>query len=314
METGLSKQANFVLSNEFSHFTSIARDSPSLYVPVTYMEKTFYLLFILLIFTACGDDGLVEPHGETTLPPPDTTGFLAIDFPTDTGSAWTYIDTDTNQEFTVRIEGTRDISGTTHRQMTVGRISPVAEDALDREALDHLTANAFYFRVPAETDFFDDFAFPISATYFYKTPQALIESAFDAYIFPWSNPTYHQKHATPRRVWDFPLKVGKEWTVFEKTVGNPVAVTRYVVDRDVRITVPAGSYQTYLVQEEAVFGDSSDALTRFISPPAAYWIAPDVGIVQYRYSRYRATDALVTKSFVLKSVHLPGPNTGAAAP
>ena len=86
-------------------------------------------------------------------------------------------------------------------------------------------------------------------------------------------------------------------------------MTRYVVDRDVRITVPAGSYQTYLVQEEVVFGDSSDALTRFISPPAAYWIAPEVGIVQYRYSRYRATDALVTQTFALKNVHLPGPNT-----
>lgn len=273
------------------------------------MKNKFYLLFIFLIFIGCGDDGLVEPHGETTLPPPDTTGLHAIDFPTDTGSAWTYINVDTNQEFTVRIEGTRDISGTTHRQMSVGRISPVAENAFDREALDHLSANAFYFRVPSETDFFDGFPFPVSAIYFYKTPQALIESAFDAYIFPWNNPIYHQKHAPPRRVWDFPLKIGKEWTVFEKTSGNPVAVTRYVVDRDVRITVPAGSYQTYLVQEEVVFGDSSDALTRFISPPAAYWIAPEVGIVQYRYSRYRATDALVTQTFALKNVHLPGPNT-----
>ena len=79
------------------------------------------LLCSLLFLMSCGDEGLIDPHGETTLPAPERTGLHAVDFPTATGSAWTYRNVDTNQEFTIRVEGTRDISGTTHRQMTVQR-------------------------------------------------------------------------------------------------------------------------------------------------------------------------------------------------
>lgn len=265
-----------------------------------------YLCCLLLLLFGCGEEGLVDPHGETTLPRPDTTGFLAVDFPTDTGSAWTYVNVDTNQEFTLRIEGTRDISGTTHRQMTISDISPVEPNQFNYEAVDHLGANAFYFRL--DTEFYDAFPFPISATYFSKTPQALVESAFDIYL-PIDNPIFHQKHFPPRRLWDFPLKVGKEWVVFEKTIGIPVKVTRYVTEKNAQITVPAGNFSTYVVYEEAVYGDSAEPSSFLISPPAVYWVAPSVGVVQYRYSRYRATDALSSQTFALKSVHLPGPNT-----
>ena len=61
------------------------------------------LIALLLFLVSCGDEGLVDPHGETTLPPPETTGFHAIDLPTAPGSAWTYINVDTNQEFTLRV-------------------------------------------------------------------------------------------------------------------------------------------------------------------------------------------------------------------
>ena len=142
------------------------------------------------------------------------------------------------------------------------------------------------------------------ATYFAKTSQAFVESAFDIYL-PIDNPVYHAKHFPPRRLWDFPLEVGKEWVVFEKTVGIPVTVTRYVATKNERVTVPAGSYNTYVVHEEVVYGDSAEPSLFLISPPAIYWVAPSVGVVQYRYSLYRATDELSSQTFALKSVHLP---------
>ena len=166
------------------------------------------LIFLLLFLVSCGDEGLVDPHGETTLPPPETTGFHAIDLPTAPGSAWTYINVDTNQEFTLRVEGTRDISGTTHRQLTISELTTAEPDQFRLEAVDHLVANAYYLRI--ETEFFDGFPFPIFATYFTKTSQALIESAFDMYLPSIDNPGFlrisHQKHFPPRRLWDFPLE------------------------------------------------------------------------------------------------------------
>jgi len=270
----------------------------------------YLIIFSLIWFYGCGDEGLIDPHGQNTLPTPKTTGTLrAIDFPTDTGSAWTYINIDTDQEFTLRIEGTRDISGTTHRQMTISEMTPSTPDQFNWETVDHLTANAFYFR--AGTEFLDIFPFPISATYFSKTPRALVESAFDVFLpAPQSGvTTYHGKHFPPRQLWNFPLELGKQWIVFEKKTGIPATATRYVVETDVEITVPAGSYITYVVHEEVSYADSEASSIFLISPPAIYWIAPSVGIVRYRYSRYRITDTPTAQTFELKKLHLPGPNT-----
>ncbi|MYB95790.1 hypothetical protein F4054_01310 [Candidatus Poribacteria bacterium] len=272
--------------------------------------KAISIIFFLLFLCSCGDEGLIDPHGETSLPPPNTIGRLhAIDFPTDTGSAWSYINIDTDEEFTLRVEGTRDVGGTTHRQMTVSEISPSDPDQFNWQAVDHLVANAFYLRF--DTEFVDVFPFPIFATYFYKTPQALVESAFDIFLPdpPDGITIEHYKHFPPRRLWDFPLKVGKKWVVFEKTAGIPVEVTRYVAEKDVQVTVPAGSYTTYVVHEEAVYGDRPEPSSFLISPLAIYWVAPSIGVVQYRYSRYRATEELFSETFALKSFHLPGPNT-----
>ncbi len=273
-----------------------------------FSVSRYVILVLLLLLMSCGEEGLIDPHGETTLPSPDTVGvFNAIDFPTDTGSAWTYINVDTGQEHTLRIGGTRDISGTTHRQQTTIReISPAELDECDLEVVDHLAGNAYYIRL--DTDFFEGCSYPILATYFTKTPQAFIESAFDI-LHSFENPVIHQKHFPPRRLWDFPLEVGKEWVVFEKTAGIPVSATRFVADKNVPVTVPAGSYNTYLVYEEIVYGISDDPSIRLISPPAVYWVAPSVGVVRYRFSRYRATDTFQTQTFALKSVHLPGPHT-----
>ncbi len=266
------------------------------------------IIIFFLALVGCSQEGLIDPHGETKLTPPSTVGALhAIDFPTDTGSAWTYINIDTEKEFTVRVRGTRDISGTTHRQLTISTITPVESDEPNLVTVDHLAANAFYFRT--DTDFFDGFPFPILATYINKTPQGIVESAFDVFLHPLQNPVFHQKHFPVRRLWDFPLEVGKEWVVFDKTAGNPVSVTRFVAEKDVSVTVPAGIYSTYVVYEEVIYGDTEEPTIRLISPPAVYWVAPSVGVVQYRFSRYRATDTFQTETYQLKSVHLPGPHT-----
>ena len=270
-------------------------------------RSSFLTFFLMLLLVSCGEEGLIEPHGETKIPAPNSKGTLqAIDFPTDTGSSWTYVDVDTEQEFTLRIGGTRDISGTTHRQMAISELTPAATDDFLFQAIDHLSANAYYFRL--ETEFFDRFPFPILATYFTKTPQTLTESAFDV-ILPLDNSLSHQKHFPPRKLWDFPLEVGKEWVVFEKNIGIPIHATRFVAAKDVQITVPAGSFDTYLVYEEVVYSENEDSTIRLISPPAAYWVAPSVGVVKYRFSRYRATDTFRTQTFELTRVHLPGPFT-----
>lgn len=272
------------------------------------LAKSSFLTFVLmLLFVGCGEEGLIEPHGETKIPAPISTGTLqAIDFPTDTGSSWTYVNVDTEQEVTLRIRGTRDISGTTHRQMTISELTPTLPDDFPFESIDHLSANAYYFRL--DTEFFDGFPLPILATYFTKTPQALTESAFDV-ILPLDNPLFHQKHFQARKLWDFPLEVGKEWVVFEKDIGIPVSATRFVAEKDVQITVPAGSFDTFVVYEEVVYSESEDSTIRLISPPAVYWVAPSVGVVKYRFSRYRATDTFQTQTFELTRLHLPGPFT-----
>ena len=266
------------------------------------------IIIFFLTLVGCSQEGLIDPHGETKLTPPSIAGALhAIDFPTDTGSAWTYINIDTEKEFTVRVRGTRDISGTTHRQLTISTITPVEPDEPNLVTVDHLAANAFFFRI--DTDFYNGFPYPILATYINKTPQALTESAFDVFLFPLQNPVFHQKHFPERLLWDFPLEVGKEWVVFDKTAGNPVSATRFVAEKDVSVTVPAGTYSTYVVYEEVIYGDTEEPTIRLISPPAVYWVAPSVGVVQYRFSRYRATDTFQTETYQLKSVHLPGPHT-----
>ena len=271
----------------------------------------FFLIICCLLLYGCGDEGLVDPHGEAAILAPDKVGLHAVDFPTVTGSAWTYLNEETGQEFTARIGGTRDISGTTHRQMTFSELTSEDPEQVGLAAVDHLAANAYYLRLG--TEFYDQFPFPIFATYFSKTPQTLVESAFDMYL-PDSNNLgflriYHQKHFPPRTLWDFPLQPGKEWVVFDKTAGIPVTATRYVVSDNELVTVPAGTYTTYVVEEEVVYGDSPDPSVFLISPPAIYWIAPSVGIVKYRYTQYRATDELFSQTFVLKSVHLPEPHT-----
>jgi hypothetical protein len=294
----------------------------------------------------CGEEGLIDPHGEVELSPASSEGFQTSDFPTNNGSAWTYRNVgfglynsgqgetvlDLKEEtFTIRIEGTRDIGGFTHRQATVSEIRSIVltdrgeEERLFRTAVDHLSANARYYRLDAD---FLDFDLPLFATYFLKTPQAYTESAFDVFVSFLDTPVLHQKHFPPRLLWDFPLLVGKEWTVFETKTSSALRVVRRVTDADVSVTVPAGSYNNaYLVEEEIVglpqlpaLKLSEDFQTLEVAnyEPAKYWVVPDVGVVKYQYpyiltetelANGAVVNIIVSGDFELGQFELPDDNS-----
>ncbi len=298
--------------------------------------------FLLLSILGCGEEGLIDPHGEVELSPPSSEGFQASDFPTNNGSAWTYLNVGfglynpgqdeiiqelLEETFTIRIEGIRDISGFTHRQATVSEIRAIVltdrgqEERIFQEAADHLTANALYYRI--DSDFFP-FSLPISSTYFLKTPQAYTESAFDVY----DNSLPPQKHFPPRLLWDFPLQIGKEWTVFETKTSPVIRVVRRVTDAYVSVTVPAGSFNNaYLVEEEIVglpqlpalkLSDDFQTLEAANYEPAKYWVVPDVGVVKYQYpyiltetelANGAVVNIIVSGDFELGQFELPDDNS-----
>lgn len=282
------------------------------------------LSFVLLSILSCGEEGLIDPHGEVEFSPPLSAGLQASEFPTNNGSAWTYVNVGVGlynpgqeetilelleETFIIRIEGTRDISGFTHRQATVSEVRAIVraerstfnqrgeeervvqeEERIFRAAVDHLSANALYFRLDAD---FLGADLPLFATYFSSTSQAYIESAFDVYVVFLDNPVLHQKHFPPRLLWDFPLQVGKEWIVFETKTSSALRVVRRVIDTSVSVTVPAGSYNNaYLVEEEIIgltqlpalkFSDDFQSLEVANYEPARYWVVPNVGVVKYQY-------------------------------
>lgn len=290
-------------------------------------------LFALLSIFSCGEEGLIDPHGEVEFSPPFRAGFQAFEFPTNNGSAWTYLNVGPSlyspgqgegivkvleERFTVRIEGTRDINGFTNRQATISEVRAIVvaeravfnaqgeeerviqeEERIFREPVDHLAANALYFRVDAD---FLGADLPLFATYFSRTPQRYIESAFDVYVFFLDNPVLHQKHFPPRLLWDFPLQVGKEWTVFETETSSVRRVVRRVIDANVPVTVPAGSYDNAYLVEEAII-DSSELSQLQLDTPAKYWVVPNVGVVKYQYTYP------VSRNFELSHFELPIDNS-----
>ena len=297
--------------------------------------------FVLLSILGCGEEGLIDPHGEVEYSPPSDVGFQAFDFPTNNGSAWTYLNVGfglynpgneaplelLEETFTIRIEGIRDISGLTHRRATVSEIRAIVrteagtEERFFQEVVDHLTANALYYRF--DSDFFP-FRLPISATYFLKTPQAYTESAFDVY----DNSLPPQKHFPPRLLWDFPLRIGKEWTVFETKTSPTHRVIRRVIGANIPITVPAGSFNNaYLVEEEIVglaalpalkLSDDFERLEPAKYEPAKYWVVPNIGVVKYRYTYLlpdteltdgRVVNLLFSEDFELSQFELPADNS-----
>lgn len=104
-----------------------------------------------------------------------------------------------------------------------------------------------------------------------------------------------------RYLW--PLEVGKTVT-FNLEGGGPRAVTLYVPRTEI-ITVPAGSFYTYVIERE----------DRLISDPSArdlarMWYAPSVGTI-VKHEEVRARPGRATTNYELVSLRLPYAPPGA---
>lgn len=188
-----------------------------------------------------------------------------------------------------------------------------------RKATSHLSANGYYFRQNGD---FLPIGIPIYATFFFKSATELTERAFDLFFGKALPPIMHQVHPTFRKLWVFPLKYGVEWTVFEKTKSPTVIIKRKVIQDQVQITVPAGSFTGGYLVEEIIEGKEEFSLITHpeqgkdqdaeeekpktaakaakLLPAARYWVVPNVGIVKHQY--FPKADQSVT--YELKSYRL----------
>ncbi len=267
------------------------------------MRPNFFATLLLIIcFIGCGENGIFDVDWDET-PPEKPSGLSVLEFPTKNGSAWEYVDA-AGKTYTLNIDGIKSINGVTNRilENTAGKENaPEGESAeADKKVAiaDFYAANALYFRFKGV---FVPEPFPISATYFVKTADSYIESAFDAYIEFWEEPIWHLKHFPTGKLWEFPLQVDAEWEVFQNAFPE-IMTKRKVVEDKVKVTVPAGTYDNaYLVEEHAFSGGGQPMLEK----PNRYWVVPDVGVVKYEYTDFTSTPEAEIKVYELNEVSIP---------
>lgn len=265
----------------------------------------FFTIILLSCILGCGDDGIFEKKSDLSgYTPPSEYEFSALDFPSANGSSWTYLETELEIEYTVKIEGVRNIGGKTCRRV---------KHQLLGAPVDFLSANGFYVRLDGE---YLRNPFPISATYLQKTMDYYTEYAFEVCTPSSEDPcidaedsegssiqhnTIKQEHFPPRKLWKFPIQVGSEWTVFKQSTPQTITVVRNVAEI-VSVNTPSGSYSNaYLVQERLYFGDPKQQEDK--KPDALYWLVPEIGVVKYQYYDYTtqsSEQSPLTRTFVLK--------------
>lgn len=247
------------------------------------MRQNLLAILLLICLIGCGENGILDTDwGET--PPTKPSGLLALEFPTTNGSAWEYIDSAGNTH-TLKIDGIKSINGVIHRilENAAGKkkTSGEEEQNADKQVTitDFYASNALYLRINGALF---PTPFPISTTYFIKTEDSYIESAFDAYIEFLDDPTWHQKHFPTRKLWQFPLAKGEEWIVFQNAFPE-ITTKRQVIEDKVEVTVPAGTYNNAYLVEEQAFGQGEQPI---LEQPNRYWVVPDVGVVKYEYTDF----------------------------
>jgi hypothetical protein len=145
-----------------------------------------------------------------------------------------------------------------------------------------------------------------------------------------------QKHLPPRRLWEFPLMVGKRWTVFETFelrdgvgVGSqPKIIAERRVASEENVVTPGYSGPALLVEEWTVGLSRDEETGELIIPSiddengngipdrgeatARYWVASGVGVVKYDYEIFdiaawqASTPPFFTgKTFVLVRASIP---------
>lgn len=267
------------------------------------MKQSLLAILLLVCLIGCGENGILDTDwGKTPLEKPS--GLLAMEFPTTNDAAWEYVDSQGNT-YALKIDGIKSINGVTNRMLenpAASKTSSGEEGQNNNKEVaiaDFYSANALYLRINSA---FVQTPFPISTTYFIKTGDAYIESAFDAYIEFLEDPIWHQNHFPTRKLWQFPLQVGAEWVVLQN--GFPeIMTTRKVVADKVEVTVPAGTYNNaYLVEEHALGGGDQPLLEK----PNRYWIVPKVGVVKYEYTDFTSISEGGTKVYELsKPARIP---------
>ena len=247
-----------------------------------------YILVLAIFLCGCGEDGFDEEF----TPPVKPMGLSALEFPTKNGSQWTYIDKDTQERYTLSIDGVKDVNGFTNRRL---------KNSSRNVPTDFLSSGGWYFRFNGEYIFWP---FPITTNYFVKTTDAYIENAFDVFIEILSDEPIFQKHFPPRNLWQFPLQVGNQWTVFEKNTPPKVTAIRRVSADKVGVTVLTGTYtNAYLIEEFIHIGENENIA--FDEPDAKYWVAPNVGLVKYEYKDYSFNPEGDKKIYELIKIIIP---------
>lgn len=265
----------------------------------------YFTIILLSCLFGCSEEGVFEKTADLSdYPSPEEYEFSAVDFPSANGSSWTYIETELQVEYTEKIDGVRNINGTTCRRL---------KHQLLGGTTDFLSSNGFYLTADGEYAFRP---YPVSATYFKKDLDSYTELAFEICLKgpdnlcvdeedsegkPVVHDTFKQEHFPPRKLWAFPMQVGNEWTVFKKPTNVAITVVRNVADI-VPVTVPKDSYpNAYLVEERLYFGGTIDKIDK--EPDALYWVVPGVGVVKYQYY-IRVVDPPQIRTFELKEASL----------
>ena len=248
-----------------------------------------YIVVLAIFVWGCGEDEIFDYEPP---PPVKPMGLSALEFPTKNGSQWTYIDKDTQERYTLSIDGVKDVNGFTNRRL---------KNSSRNASTDFLSSGGWYFRFNGEYIFWP---FPITTTYFVKTTDAYIENAFDVFIDFLSDEPLFEKHFPPRKLWEFPLQVGNQWTVFEKNTPPKVITIRRVSSDKVKVTVPTGTYtDAYLIEEFIHIGENENIA--FDKTDSKYWVAPDVGLVKYEYIDYSTNPEGVAKVYELMKIIIP---------
>ena len=143
-----------------------------------------------------------------------------------------------------------------------------------------------------------------------------------------------QKHLPPRRFWQFPIRVGAQWTVFRTaelsrgptSAPQPGILAERRVAEETTVSTPGYTGPAYLVEEWVVGLRKDDEGNEIVpslddenndgtpdrgEPTARYWVAAGIGVVQYEYEfvDLGPPAAFTRKTYQLTRYNIPDPAT-----
>ncbi|MBD3182962.1 hypothetical protein GF312_11775 [Candidatus Poribacteria bacterium] len=217
-------------------------------------KKHIYFALILLIFivSSCSEEYPFED--QSGVPEIRPGAMYAKDFPTGSGTEWTYVSLVDGFSYTSTVAGNKNLGGYAVRIMEADANIPV----------NHIGAL---------------YGFPVYHSFFTKDTDSYVEHGFELWL-DYVQDTFFQRNSPKRMLWSFPLYEGKEWEVSTSRTVPQFTYTRKVVSANNRVEVPAGVYDNVYYIEEylsiADMSDERDILNKF-------WVASGVGVVKYEF-------------------------------